>query len=119
MPNICAVLGCTAHFRQRETNLGLHRIPKDPGLRKKWIQACGAIGVNQNARVCSLHFKTTDYEKITRRYDLLQIPVPKSLRQLKASVVPTLLLPTIQGNGVELDVSTSAAPPLSHVEVKG
>ncbi|KAG0710837.1 hypothetical protein GWK47_021973 [Chionoecetes opilio] len=72
--------------------------PEHPGLRNKWIQACGAIGVNQHARICSLHFKTSDYEKITRRYDLLQIPVPKSQRQLKASVVPTLILPTIQAD---------------------
>ena len=63
-----------------------HRFPREEALREKWISLCmnpSAINPN-NARIC--HFNASDYERHLK-YELLQLPVPRKLRVLKAGTL--------------------------------
>lgn len=93
MPCNCSVLHCPSRFSQVDEGVYFHRFPKDETLRRKWIEACGVQTLNtENARVCSLHFVTSDYQRHLK-YELLGQPVPKNLTHLKEGAIPTLKLP--------------------------
>ncbi len=83
--SICAVAICPSPKGQV-----YHVFPKDLKLQKVWIDACkrkDKINV-KFARVCSLHFQESDYERDFQS-ELLNLPIKK---RLKAGSYPTLKL---------------------------
>lgn len=102
MPNTCAVSGCFGN----ETGVLLHRFPKDEQQRQKWADLCNRrTPVSAYSRICSVHFKDSDYER-NLMYELLGIPVPKNKVKLKDGVLPTLRLPASAGKGRNFITST-------------
>ena len=96
MPKSCAVFGCDAAYRRSEAVI-YHRFPSDNEERRKWVSLCMRKNINAaNARICSLHFRQTDYER-NLRYELLGLPVPRNQMQLKPGTLPTLRLPSSEG----------------------
>ncbi|XP_069670359.1 uncharacterized protein [Periplaneta americana] len=91
----CAVAVCQSVYK-KTTNyankVSFFSFPKDEEIRKRWIVACK----RQNkfnpgtSRICSLHFKSEDFE-LNFRAQLLKIQ-PKRPRILKPTAVPTLNL---------------------------
>ena len=62
----CFVNGCLNNCYKIEESrkYAFHRFPKDVWTRGKWNMACYLnvdYEVTENHRVCSLHFKSTDY----------------------------------------------------------
>ncbi|XP_049795243.1 zinc finger protein 3 homolog isoform X1 [Schistocerca nitens] len=94
----CAIAGCTNHSRQvNQLGIKFHIFPKKSETKQKWINACkraDSFSV-ENARVCSIHFIDSDYERDLKS-ELLNIP---SKRKLKTDAVPTLNLPS-SGAGI-------------------
>lgn len=94
MPGCCAVDGCTNWDRVKDTLF--HRFPKKEEVRKAWIDSCGKKKVNaDHARICSNHFKKTDYER-NLKYEILGIPVPRSRRTLRKDAVPSKHIPKVK-----------------------
>lgn len=89
----CAIASCTNHGRQgSKLGINFHTFPKNNETKQKWINACkraDSFSVD-NARVCSIHFADSDYERDLKS-ELLNLP-PK--RKLKPDAVPTLHLPS-------------------------
>ncbi|KAF9419354.1 hypothetical protein HW555_004118 [Spodoptera exigua] len=61
----CAVYGCSSrsdvyNYEKKEA-IQLHRIPKNPRMRSKWIQALGKDNIKESTRICSLHFDEKNY----------------------------------------------------------
>lgn len=72
----CAVALCSSPKGQ-----SYHRFPKDPKLRKLWVQACKRhddFDVN-TCRVCGSHFDPDDFERDLRN-ELLGNPLIKNLK---------------------------------------
>ncbi|XP_066955828.1 uncharacterized protein [Macrobrachium rosenbergii] len=99
MPNICALYGCNSNS-DRNTDLTFHTFPKNE-LRKKWIHLCKRKDKfnADSSRICSLHFESSDYAR-NLKYELLGIPIPRHLVRLNSDAIPTLHLPTSEGNNV-------------------
>ncbi|XP_042883416.1 uncharacterized protein LOC122260280 [Penaeus japonicus] len=93
MPNNCAVYNCYSRYSNREKNSFFH-FPKNEELRAKWIDLCRrGDKFNANvARICSLHFESTAFER-NLKYELLGRPIPKGQIRFKEGAVPTLNLP--------------------------
>lgn len=101
MPNNCAVGGCTSSYKQKG-GIIFHSFPRDESLRRKWVRLCNLENINPVfARVCSRHFHENDYKR-NLKYELLDLPIPKHLRTLKADTVPTLHLPASEGEPLNL-----------------
>ncbi|XP_071525284.1 transposable element P transposase [Panulirus ornatus] len=98
MPSNCSISSCLSNYSQGNESVIFHRFPKDNTVRREWITACGQQDIinPNNARICSLHFKPSDYER-NMKYELLRQPVPKNQRRLKAGAVPTIHLPAPEG----------------------
>ena len=65
MPNRCVVAGCSSIPSDEVT---LYKFPKDPVLRKKWIEQVKCtrdrwIGPLENSSLCSNHFTDDCYEQ--------------------------------------------------------
>ena len=56
MPNICCI--CRSTVRVSHTKVKLHRFPKHPELRQKWLDDLNlrSADITRDSRVCSLHF---------------------------------------------------------------
>ncbi len=58
----CCVPGCNTS--RRRNKLSMYRLPKDPELLHKWLQAMGRPRTDtfptERARICSLHFTDAD-----------------------------------------------------------
>ncbi|XP_046981915.1 zinc finger protein 271-like isoform X1 [Schistocerca americana] len=94
----CAIAGCTNHSRQvNKLGIKFHIFPKKSETKQKWINACKRADKFsvENARVCSIHFTDSDYERDLKS-ELLNIP---SKCKLKTDAVPTLNLPS-SGAGI-------------------
>ena len=101
MVRCCSVNGCKTN-QNNKGNLMFHIFPKDEETQKKWISLCGRKRHQlkpKHARICSLHFKLTDYER-NLKYELLQLPVPRLLHKIKQGAVPTLHLPPSAGKTI-------------------
>ncbi|CAI6358837.1 unnamed protein product [Macrosiphum euphorbiae] len=97
---VCAFEGCFSGSKRkdkdRDPNLHLHRFPKDPELRKLWIQQIVRHGnVNkincQTGVVCSLYFSPhciveKSYAQQVASYS------PKCSRRLKPDDIPMTLV---------------------------
>ncbi|XP_069995071.1 uncharacterized protein [Penaeus vannamei] len=95
MPSGCSVVGCRIWHRPKEVLY--HRFPKEEGIREKWVIFCGKKKVNyESERICSVHFKKTDYER-RLKYEMLRLPVPRRLRTLKNDAIPTIRVPKLKG----------------------
>ena len=74
-----------------------HAFPKNNDMARKWINLCKRDNVNlTHARVCNLHFAPDAYRRHLK-YELLQLPVPRTLVRLKEDAIPTLHLPVSEG----------------------
>lgn len=92
----CAVYGCSNNNKSKKPNKShFYRFPKTKSVLKRWIHACcRADKLNtQTARVCSRHFKATDYEADYLIKRKLLNKSPKAGRSLRADAVPSLFLP--------------------------
>ncbi|XP_067011057.2 THAP domain-containing protein 1 [Anabrus simplex] len=87
----CAVATCGHHNRKTKgMNIVYHIFPKDPTVRKRWIDACKrSDNINlKYATVCSAHFTDEDYVRDLKS-ELLGLQPSKVL---KSGAVPTLNL---------------------------
>ncbi|KAL1516529.1 hypothetical protein ABEB36_000436 [Hypothenemus hampei] len=77
--------------RRLNRNVLYHRFPKNENVFALWVQRCRRTDKwnPQNSRVCSEHFTPDDYERDLKS-ELLSLPEKK---HLKASAIPSLLLP--------------------------
>ena len=93
----CAVFDCFS-MRSKENNTRFFRFPQNEEEKKKWVYLCKRKDpINtKEARVCSLHFETSAFERMLK-YELLNLPVPLSMRQLVDGALPTLKLPGKKG----------------------
>ncbi|KAL1489677.1 hypothetical protein ABEB36_013619 [Hypothenemus hampei] len=88
----CAVFGCNEDDQAKDFKRGevrFYRFPTDPVILKAWRNACWRKDNfnTANARVCSKHFKKTDYAR-DLKCELLGYN-PKNRRLLKPVAVPT------------------------------
>ena len=91
---VCAVYGCASNTRNRITKvIKLFRFPRDIKLQRQWRAACKREDVFnvKHARICSLHFKKSDYKNAGKENTLLNSP--KKIRVIHSWAVPTLHLP--------------------------
>ena len=99
MPSNCAVFGCFSNRKKPGCgDISFFGFPKNEEYRRKWVQICRrADNINDKyARVCSLHFEPSAYER-NLKYELLGTPLPRKLARLKEDALPTLHLPTAAG----------------------
>ncbi|KAF6203103.1 hypothetical protein GE061_003518 [Apolygus lucorum] len=73
----CSAQGCE--------NTGGHLFPKDPKLRKKWMQFIEMDSVGKYAVICKGHFRSEDFCELSH---LPGLPTPRS--RLKATAVPSI-----------------------------
>ncbi|XP_066951266.1 platelet binding protein GspB-like isoform X15 [Macrobrachium rosenbergii] len=100
MPSNCAVSGCTSSYDNKDGTI-FHSFPRDESLRERWATFCNRESLNPAfARVCSRHFHENDYKRHLK-YELLDLPIPKKMRTLKANTVPTLHLPASKDSAFE------------------
>lgn len=75
------------------------------------------MGTNEiniaNAYICGAHFRESDFER-NLQYELLKLPLPIRLKRLKKDAIPTLNLPTSDGNA-----STSSFNTILQVKKRG
>lgn len=83
-----------------------HRFPKNDKLRQLWISRCKRSDKfnPNNARVCSVHFRTEDYDRDLEN-ELLGLPQRKILR---TDAVPSLLIPNWHGDSLPGSSSSSS-----------
>lgn len=94
MPSTCSVVGCNTWDRPKD--VVYHRFPKEKRARKEWVVLCGNKRVNfLTARICSIHFEKTDYER-NLKYEMLNLPVPRRLRNLKKDAIPSKHIPKLK-----------------------
>ena len=89
---VCSIFSCSNNSRQK--GICLHRFPNDPNVSKVWINVCKRkdfINV-KDARICSVHFKTEDYER-NFQHELLPQLYKRNCHRLKKTAVPSLNLP--------------------------
>lgn len=91
----CAVAQCS-NLGTKTSGIMYHRFPKSDDLRRVWISRCKRSDKfnPDNARVCSVHFRTEDYERDLKN-ELLGLPPRK---MLCANAVPCLLIPNWHGD---------------------
>ncbi|KAL1518180.1 hypothetical protein ABEB36_001842 [Hypothenemus hampei] len=91
--SICHYLSLSVILLNR--NVLYHRFPKNENIFALWVQRCKRTDKwnPQNSRVCFEHFTPDDYERDLKS-ELLSLPEKK---HLKASAIPSLLLPATFG----------------------
>ncbi|XP_069995072.1 uncharacterized protein [Penaeus vannamei] len=95
MPSGCSVVGCRLGDRPKDALY--HRFPKEEGIREEWVIFSGKKKVNfKFERICSVHFKETDYER-RLKYEILGLPVPRHRRNLKKDAIPSKNKPKVKG----------------------
>jgi len=64
-------------------NVVIYRFPKDKDRRSKWLQAINMNEVPQCARLCSNHFKSSDYQETIYglKASLKKTAIPKVISQ--------------------------------------
>lgn len=90
MPSNCAVFECKNSSKTEAGKcFSYHSFPvTDPKLCKRWVELCkrkDPISI-KNARICSQHFQSSDYERDLRN-ELLNLPIRKIL---KSGTVPSI-----------------------------
>ncbi|XP_075229670.1 uncharacterized protein LOC142329169 isoform X27 [Lycorma delicatula] len=83
----CAINGCSNNKRNQK-NLKYFRFPLDEEMTKKWAIYCKKSRNFKTARVCSVHFDESSYEK--RLIEKLLQYSPPNVRKLRKDAVPTL-----------------------------
>ena len=79
---ICAIFGCSNQPRHGK-EISFCRFPKDPEVSKRWVTICrkkDTFNV-KDARICSIHFLTNDFER-NLKHELLDYH-PTYTRELK------------------------------------
>lgn len=87
----CTVAVCNnSHSKTRDKGISYFNFPKDPELRKEWVNLCKRDGKwnPDSCSVCSEHFLPEDFERDLKS-ELLNLP---SKKKLKPTAVPSLML---------------------------
>ena len=88
---VCAVCGCSSNSRiSKAKGIKFFRFPKDSKVQRRWKAACKRKDdfCVLNARVCSLHFKNSEYRDSGKENTLRNSP--KKTRRLHPWAAPTL-----------------------------
>ncbi|KAF2878709.1 hypothetical protein ILUMI_27461 [Ignelater luminosus] len=95
----CSVGPCKSHGGKTK-GVSFFSFPRNPQIRHEWIRKCNRpVKINaDHARVCSLHFLPSDYER-NLKAELLNIPCRK---RLKPNAVPSLLLSVFTKETLEI-----------------
>ena len=89
MPNHCVITNC------RDRNASFHAFPKDPNLRKVWINYIEILNgekveISKKTRLCSIHFK----------FDAFHNYIQKGMGFAKTAVLKPDAVPTIKEDKV-------------------
>ncbi|XP_045110895.1 uncharacterized protein LOC123504448 [Portunus trituberculatus] len=89
---VCAVFGCRP---SKDSNLRYHKFPSNVNLASQWIYKCfRSDHINiKYAVVCERHFSSAQIER-NLKYELLNLPVPRTVRNLKQDAIPDQNLPS-------------------------
>lgn len=79
MVSFCVL--CKACSRTADASITFHRFPKDTDKRSKWLQAINMDKAAQFARLCSNHFKTSDFQET----------ITGLRRSLKSTAIPMII----------------------------
>ncbi|XP_054927812.1 uncharacterized protein [Dermacentor andersoni] len=83
----CCVLGCSSRSDAKGPDTSFHRFPKQPGLRKLWIEALRRPEgwcPSKWSVVCCLHFSAEDFkDDVTGMRRLNRSAIPMLSRRLK------------------------------------
>ncbi|KAK3931318.1 THAP domain-containing protein 7, partial [Frankliniella fusca] len=83
MVHYCSVPQCGGKWRKGGNHLRFHAFPRNENMRKLWQTSIQRLHrVSESAKVCSKHFKESDY-----------ITAPSGYQYLTKSAVPSLNLP--------------------------
>ena len=76
-----STMTCSVAICPSPKDASYFRFPKDISVQKSWIESCKRQDeINpKTARICSLHFNDSDFERDLRN-ELLNIPVRKLLK---------------------------------------
>ncbi|XP_074502270.1 uncharacterized protein LOC141773958 isoform X1 [Sebastes fasciatus] len=112
MPDFCSAFGCSneRNAKTKEQGITFHRFPKDKAKRQSWTLAMKRKDFEPNDRsvVCSLHFKSEDFDKtgqttrlregVTPSFPYRLRKVPRSSRSHKAAAEsPDVYVQLIEG----------------------
>ena len=63
MPGNCCICG---QMKSADCKISLHRFPKKPEIRKKWLDGLELTesDINSESRVCSMHFRDGNIKNI-------------------------------------------------------
>ncbi len=92
----CSVPMCNSGYPRLETppDVSFHRYPKDETQRALWIRKIHRdfFTANDSSRVCSLHFKESDYESARNDANKSRLGSkgPLKIKRLKAGVFPSI-----------------------------
>ena len=89
---VCAVFGCTP---SKNSNLKYYKFPSNDNLARQWIhKCCRSDHINiKYAVVCERHFSAAQIQR-NLKYELLNLPVPPTVRNLKRNAIPDENLPS-------------------------
>ncbi|KAK3914106.1 Zinc finger protein 354A [Frankliniella fusca] len=72
MADRCSVRGCSTVLRpEKESSLKLYRFPRDTNLKDKWKLVLKLDKVHLRDRVCSLHFRDSDFTQTNLGWKVL------------------------------------------------
>ena len=93
-----AVFGCTPG---KDSNVRYHKFSSNDNLARQWIHKCfpsDHISI-EYAVVCERHFSSAQIER-NLKYELLNLPVPRTVRNLKQDAIPDQNLPSRGGANI-------------------
>ncbi|XP_075556088.1 uncharacterized protein LOC142588347 isoform X2 [Dermacentor variabilis] len=111
----CCVLGCSSRSDAKGPDTSFHRFPKQPGLRKLWIEALRRPEgwcPSKWSVVCCLHFSAEDFkDDVTGMRRLNRSAIPMLSRRLKLEEASDT------AGGLSSITATTAAPAKNEVTV--
>ena len=89
MKEKCSVINCPSILNNQKS-LKSYAFPKNPELRKKWIEICGGgeftFIPSRTAKICILHFQEADFKV---QYRLTKLPIEQC--QLLETALPQIV----------------------------
>lgn len=119
MPRRCSVYGCRTNYDNQSEYLTTFFLPKDEGLRQKWLKAIPTdVSKVKNPIVCIKHFHEDDIvrvDKVVYKGDLKEYP--RARPKLKENAIPKLFtnVPHYLSN---LKTRTRRLPDVEEAQIK-